>query len=110
MGRTGKIVLGTLLGLLALIVTAGVVVFVAYVALVAMLVHTVNHADDDSRMSAATDALACPRGKISINGDLARGCGKQCSLEVYGSSATWFSSYVCRLPVVTPAASASSAE
>ncbi len=82
------------LGIVALVVFVALAAFGALV--VFQIAHVVAHGDDETRLKAAAEALACPSDEITVEGSRAKGCGKECTLETYGSSATWFSSYVCR--------------
>ena len=56
-----------------------------------------THGDRENREQAAAAALSCPQKKVRISGDRAEGCGRACELSTTGSSASWFSAYVCNL-------------
>jgi hypothetical protein len=79
---------------------------VVYAIIVLVIRHELNEMFEGPRIEAASTALACPRSDVSISGDVARGCGKECVLEVYGSSASWFSSWVCKPPISISSSSA----
>lgn len=60
-----------------------------------------THGDRENREQAAAAALSCPQKEVRISGDRAEGCGRACVLSTTGSSATWWSAYVCKFEPIT---------